>query len=162
MTAESWTIVSVVSACASALATFIAATAALFALHTWKKQERKKAYQGYLMALATFEAELNLLPSSFSRANCAQSFSSTDGARPTAIRAFSKCQEAWVGYSIYPYSELQSKAWNDLESVAKSYLYYEGEKSKIYGRITTAKNAKNVSFWQRVNKELDLPFDYRS
>lgn len=150
MTTESWTILSAVGACASALATFIAAIVALFAMHTWKSQERTKAYQRYLMALTTFEDELNILPTSFSSYYCNQSRSSTDHARPDAIRAFSRCHEAWIGYSIYPHSDSQLKAWKELEIAAKKYLYNEGDRKMIPSHISAAKKATVLSLWQKI------------
>lgn len=147
MTTESWTILSAVGACASALATFIAAIVALFAMHTWKSQERTKAYQRYLMALKTFEAELNILPTQFSSYYNKQIRSSTDHARPDAIRAFSKCQEAWVGYSIYPHSVSQSKAWKGLEDAANGYLYRGRDKNEIDSHIST-NQVEKLNTWR--------------
>ncbi|MGQ5732336.1 hypothetical protein ACUNI2_11130 [Serratia sp. IR-2025] len=159
MTTESWTILSAVGACASALATFIAAIVALFAMHTWKSQERTKAYQRYLMALTTFEAELNILPTDFTSRHAYGTYSPRNHYRPDAIRAFSKCQEAWVGYSIYPHSESQLKSWDKLESAAKSYLYYGVDNKDIFSHISAAKKEKALSFWRKIEQDLNLPFD---
>lgn len=156
MTSGDWSVVSSIATCAAAIATVSAAIVAFFAMRSWKAQEKLKAYQKYKMSLDVLESELSILPDRFSPTQSYGSHHSSDGERPAAVRAFSKCSEAWIGYSVHRPSSQEMDAWNSLFRVARAYLYTGGYRSSLVEPLSKASNINpNKSIFEKM-RELDF------
>ncbi|MEI7181352.1 hypothetical protein BSK71_07740 [Pectobacterium actinidiae] len=142
MSDDTWVMLGAIGSCLAALATFFAAIVAILAMKSWKKQEKTKAYQKYKMSIEGFKAELNILSDSFSNKNSHSTYSGSDPLRPDAIRAFAKCQVAWIGYEIYSATQEQSHAWETLSNSANGYLFGGRKKNELLAPINTVLSIK--------------------
>lgn len=131
MTPGDWSVLSSIATCAAALSTTVAAIVAFYAMRSWKVQEKIKAHQKYKMSLDVLRYDLSVLPEEFSSTYGYSTHRGSDNQRPDAIRAFSKCSEAWVGYSVHGHTREELKAWESLHTVAKAYLYFGGHRKSL-------------------------------
>ncbi|EPX9548712.1 hypothetical protein ACW6GR_000026 [Klebsiella michiganensis] len=131
MTSSDWSVVSSIATCAAALSTTVAAIVAFYAMRSWKVQEKIKAYQKYKMSLDVLRHDLSVLPEEFTSTRSHSTYRGSDDKRPVAIRAFSKCSEAWVGYSVHRHTKEELDAWEKLRSVANAYLFYGGHRKSL-------------------------------
>lgn len=151
---NTWTIVSAIATCGAAIATAFAAIVAIVAMRSWRVQEKHKAFQKYKMSLEVYRIALTILPSDFSPLNSSQQFSSSDKHRNDAINSFTKCSEAWAGYSVHHISEEERKVWAALYSASNSYLYYGTNRANVEKPLWEAQQSKFETLWDRINKEL--------
>ena len=153
MTANDWSVINSIATCAAAISTASAAIAAFYALRGWKAQEKLKAYQKYKMSLDVLKSELSILPDSFSSTRTYSSYSSSDEKRPVAVRVFSKCSEAWVGYSVHQPTSEELDAWSSLFRVADAYLYAGGDRSSLDKPLSKAASINpNKSIFEKMRK----------
>lgn len=151
---NTWTMVSAIATCGAAIATAFAAIVAIVAMRSWRIQEKHKAFQKYKMSLEVYRIELTILPSNFSPLNSAQHYSSSDRHRNDAIKSFTRCSEAWVGYSVHQISDEERKVWAALYSASNSYLYYGSRRVQVEDILREAQKIKFETFWDRLDKEL--------
>lgn len=111
MTPGDWSVVSSISTCAAALSTTVAAIVAFYAMRSWKVQEKIKAHQKYKMSLDVLRYDLSVLPEEFSSTSGYSTRQNSDEQRSAAIKVFSKCSEAWVGYSVHGHTREELEAW---------------------------------------------------
>lgn len=140
MTQNDWSVVSSIATCAAALSTTVAAIVAFYAMRSWKIQEKIKAHQKYKMSLDVLRYDLTLLPEEFSSTLGYLTSKGSDNKRPDAIRAFSKCSEAWVGYSVHGHTKEELDAWKSLHRVARAYLYTGGHRKSLNDPLEKAYN----------------------
>lgn len=140
MTPSDWSMVSSIATCAAALSTTVAAIVAFYAMRSWKVQEKIKAHQKYKMSLDVLKYDLSILPKEFSSTEGYSTQQYSDAKRPDAIKAFSKCSEAWVGYSVHGHTREELEAWNSLYSVAMAYLYSGGYRTSLDDPLIKAYN----------------------
>jgi len=151
---NTWSMVSAIATCGAAIATAFAAVVAIVAMRSWRVQEKHKAFQTYKMSLEVYRIALTILPKDFSPLNSAQHYSSSDRHRNDAINSFTKCSEAWAGYSVHQISDEERKVLDELYSASNSYLYYGASRVNVEKPLGEAQKIKFETLWDRINKEL--------
>lgn len=153
MTPSDWSVVNSIATCAAAISTTIAAIVAFYAMRSWKVQEKIKAHQKYKMSLDVLKYDLSILPKEFSSTEGYSTQQYSDAKRPDAIKAFSKCSEAWVGYSVHGHTREELEAWNSLYSMAMFYLYRGGHRTSLDVPLVKAYNlTSNKSLMDKIRE----------
>lgn len=135
-TAESefWLIITAIGTWMAAIATFSAAIVALVAMRSWTKQEKAKAFKSVMMGLRAFLFELESMPSSYSSIYSHTTGSSNDWCRGDAIKLYSRCREAWAGYSVFSKNKNIISSWAKVDVKITDYVYRG--KDKDFNTIT--------------------------